>query len=451
MWQGIQAITDYRATPLVCDGDASLPDALNDFYTRFEAQNNMPAGKTTPTPTDQALCLSAVDIRKTLSRINPRKAAGPDSIPVHVPRECSDQFADVLTDIFNISLSQAVVPVCFKTTTIIAVLKKSSMSCLNDYRPVALTPIIRKCFEQLVMKFIKSSLHTSMDPFQSAYSPNCSTDDAISATIHLSLTHLDKKDNYTSTSISSTTSLNTSSPQSCVLSPLLFTLLTHDCAAKYSSNRIIKFADDTIAVCLIRNTDESAYRIETLVGSNPYEVSKGVSKIIRHPKYNSFTNDNDITLLRLNSAVTFTDYIRPVCLAGQESNFPDGTSCWITGWGNIASGVWLPSPGVLQEAEVPVVDRIQCDSMLGPGLVTENMICAGVLEGGTDTCQGDSGGPMVTKQGAVWIQAGITSWGKGCALPGLPGVYTLVSQYQSWISSTIKQNLPGFVTYTPTP
>ncbi|XP_026801320.3 serine protease 27 isoform X2 [Pangasianodon hypophthalmus] len=190
---------------------------------------------------------------------------------------------------------------------------------------------------------------------------------------------------------------------------------------------------------------------QTLIGSNPYEVSRGVSKIIRHPKYNGFTNDNDITLLRLNSAVTFTDYIRPVCLAGQESNFPYGTSCWITGWGNIASGVWLLSPGVLQEAEVPVVDRIQCDSMLGPGLVTENMICAGVLEGGTDTCQGDSGGPMVTKQGAVWIQAGITSWGKGCALPGLPGVYTLVSQYQSWISSTIKQNLPGFVTYTPTP
>ncbi|MCJ8729147.1 hypothetical protein PDJAM_G00102670 [Pangasius djambal] len=125
---------------------------------------------------------------------------------------------------------------------------------------------------------------------------------------------------------------------------------------------------------------------QTLVGSNPYEVSRGVSKIIRHPKYNSFTNDNDITLLRLNSAVTFTDYIRPVCLAGQESHFPAGTSCWITGWGNIASGV-LPSPGVLQEAEVPVVDRIQCDSMLGPGLVTENMICAGFIEGGTDTCQ----------------------------------------------------------------
>ncbi len=44
-----------------------------------------------------------------------------------------------------------VVPTCFKATTIIPVPKKSSPSCFNDYRPVALTPIPMKCFERLVM------------------------------------------------------------------------------------------------------------------------------------------------------------------------------------------------------------------------------------------------------------------------------------------------------------
>ncbi|KAK3566956.1 hypothetical protein QTP86_007012 [Hemibagrus guttatus] len=43
----------------------------------------------------------------------------------------------------------------------------------------------------------------------------------------------------------STTTLSTGAPQGCVLSPLLFTLLTHDCAAMHSSNHIIKFANDT--------------------------------------------------------------------------------------------------------------------------------------------------------------------------------------------------------------
>ncbi|KAK3510372.1 hypothetical protein QTP70_005671 [Hemibagrus guttatus] len=44
---------------------------------------------------------------------------------------------------------------------------------------------------------------------------------------------------------SSTTTLSTGAPQGCVLSPLLFTLLTHDCAVMHRSNQIIKFADDT--------------------------------------------------------------------------------------------------------------------------------------------------------------------------------------------------------------
>ncbi len=60
---------------------------------------------------------------------------------------------------------------------------------------------------------------------------------------------------------SSTTTLSTGAPQGCVLSPLLFTLLTHDCTAKFSSNHIINFADDT-SVGLIRNNNETHYREE---------------------------------------------------------------------------------------------------------------------------------------------------------------------------------------------
>ncbi|KAK3552286.1 hypothetical protein QTP86_008550 [Hemibagrus guttatus] len=108
-----------------------------------------------------------------------------------VHRECAAQLADVFTDIFNISLSSAVVPTCLKTTTIVPVPKKSTFSCLNDYRPVALTPIVMKCFERLVMRHIKTQLPSSLDPLQFAYRPNGSTDDAITTTLHLSLTHLD--------------------------------------------------------------------------------------------------------------------------------------------------------------------------------------------------------------------------------------------------------------------
>jgi hypothetical protein len=44
-----------------------------------------------------------------------------------------------------------------------------------------------------------------------------------------------------------------------VLSPLLYSLVTHDCTATHDSNTIIKFAVDTMMLGLINNGNESAY------------------------------------------------------------------------------------------------------------------------------------------------------------------------------------------------
>ncbi|KAI4880411.1 hypothetical protein NFI96_031890 [Prochilodus magdalenae] len=59
-----------------------------------------------------------------------------------------------------------------------------------------------------------------------------------------------------------TTTMNTGVPQGCVLSPLLFTLLTNDCCAKYNTHHIIRFVDGTTVVGHISNGDDSAYREE---------------------------------------------------------------------------------------------------------------------------------------------------------------------------------------------
>ncbi|XP_038565946.1 polyserase-2-like isoform X1 [Micropterus salmoides] len=188
--------------------------------------------------------------------------------------------------------------------------------------------------------------------------------------------------------------------------------------------------------------------LQSLQGSNTNKVSQTVSQIIIHPSYNSGTEENDICLLKLSSPVTFTTYIQPVCLAAPGSTFYKGTVSWVTGWGTIGSGVPLPSPGNLMEVQIPVVGNRQCNCNYGVGRITSNMMCAGLSAGGKDSCQGDSGGPMVSKQSGRWIQEGVVSFGRGCALPNFPGVYTRVSQYQSWINSQITSNQPGFLTFT---
>ncbi|XP_031417421.1 LOW QUALITY PROTEIN: transmembrane protease serine 9-like, partial [Clupea harengus] len=187
---------------------------------------------------------------------------------------------------------------------------------------------------------------------------------------------------------------------------------------------------------------------QTQQGSNPNEVSRSVDRIVLHPNYDSDTSDNDIAMLRLSSPVQFSNFIRPVCLAASGSVFNNGTDSWVTGWGNIGEGVALPFPETLQEVEVPVVGNRQCNCLNGAGTITENMICAGLLAGGKDSCQGDSGGPMVNKQQTVWVQSGVVSFGFGCARPELPGVYSRVSRYQSWIGSQIQSDPPGFVTFS---
>jgi hypothetical protein len=52
--------------------------------------------------------------------------------------------------------------------------------------------------------------------------------------------------------------LNTDAPQVCVLSPLLYSMFTHDYVAMHASNSIIKFAGDTTIVSLITNNNETA-------------------------------------------------------------------------------------------------------------------------------------------------------------------------------------------------
>lgn len=67
-------------------------------------------------------------------------------------------------------------------------------------------------------------------------------------------------------------------------------------------------------------------------------MSRKVAEIVIHPNYDSDTSDNDIALLRLSSPVSFTDYIRPVCLAASGSVFNNGTDSWVTGFGNVKEG-----------------------------------------------------------------------------------------------------------------
>uniref|UniRef100_A0A3B5BNQ2 Suppression of tumorigenicity 14 n=1 Tax=Stegastes partitus TaxID=144197 RepID=A0A3B5BNQ2_9TELE len=159
-------------------------------------------------------------------------------------------------------------------------------------------------------------------------------------------------------------------------------------------------------------------------------VKKNVKQVISHPNYNDYTFDNDIALMELESPVTYSDYIQPICLPAAQHDFPTGSTVWITGWGAKREGGFAAS--VLQKAQVRTINSAVCNKLMG-GQITSRMLCAGVLSGGVDACQGDSGGPLSSPARSRMFLAGVVSWGDGCARRNKPGIYTTVTKFRAWI------------------
>lgn len=66
----------------------------------------------------------------------------------------------------------------------------------------------------------------------------------------------------------------------------------------------------------------------------PNTVHKRVKRLICHPEYNPLLSlNNDIALMELDSPVTLSQYIWPICLPVATYLLPAGQSVWITGWG----------------------------------------------------------------------------------------------------------------------
>ncbi|XP_069830530.1 mannan-binding lectin serine protease 1 isoform X2 [Dendropsophus ebraccatus] len=166
------------------------------------------------------------------------------------------------------------------------------------------------------------------------------------------------------------------------------------------------------------------------------EQSLQAKRFILHPGYKSGTFQNDIALLELSARAHLNDYVTPVCLPDAEVQADDFVV--VSGWGK---QFLKRLPESLMEIEIPVVAHEVCKAgytKMGK-LLSEDMICAGLSEGGQDACSGDSGGPMVTfsRETNKWYLVGTVSWGVGCGESNKYGVYSNVYKNLHWIKETV--------------
>ena len=197
----------------------------------------------------------------------------------------------------------------------------------------------------------------------------------------------------------------------------------------------------TAAHCVLGSRAED---IDVLVGtndlSNPGSGAQriAVTEIILSPTYNDITMDGDFALLRLAEPAEGT----PIPVIDDRDYEIPGVEATVTGWGDTTGGTGS-FPSRLQEVELPIIDlEVANATPAYDGTLTGNMLAAGLEEGGKDSCQGDSGGPLIvpSPRAPGWMQAGIVSFGEGCAEPGAYGIYTRVGNFRDFITGHIRPN-----------
>ncbi|MQY20856.1 serine protease [Nocardia macrotermitis] len=144
-------------------------------------------------------------------------------------------------------------------------------------------------------------------------------------------------------------------------------------------------------------------------------ITVGVKAIRVDPAFHVSTFDGDLSFHHDIAVLTLaTPLKRPTARVAA----PHGRTGTVVGWG--ATSDADDSNAQLRAVTVPLATDASCATAYGPEFVPAEALCAGSTT--ADTGEYDSGGPLLV-DGAV---AGITSWGKGSAQPGYPGVYARI-------------------------
>lgn len=151
-----------------------------------------------------------------------------------------------------------------------------------------------------------------------------------------------------------------------------------------------------------------------------------IEKIITHKGYGPDMNghwQNDICLMRVVEPFVFHETRQPISLfTMDEATIPMGNGH--------NHDDRLNFPDELQLHKVPIISKEDCNTKCAPvGGIPDKQICAANPKGGKDGCYAAEGGPLAI-DGRL---AGVGAWGYDCKEHGLPGVYTEIAAYRSWI------------------
>ena len=116
------------------------------------------------------------DVRKYIKSIS-TKAIGSDHLSLDMILPVLESITTVVTHIINFSLTCNVFPAQWKNAYVVPLPKTSNPTCVTEYRPISILPILSKVLESIVNDQLYSFLSSNnlLCPFQSGFRPYHST------------------------------------------------------------------------------------------------------------------------------------------------------------------------------------------------------------------------------------------------------------------------------------
>lgn len=163
-----------------------------------------------------------------------------------------------------------------------------------------------------------------------------------------------------------------------------------------------------------------------------YMVS--VEKVLRHPGFVQQTYANDISLLKVDKPFVLSELVNPICVSLSPVDVLR-KRVRVAGWGHLEHRG--PPQLYLRYTNVTALPNQKCVEVFGKfGYNSTIMFCA--HETIQNTCEGDSGGPAVVRaDDGRFLVVGLVSYGIGCTNRSIPGVYTRLDAFVTWLTENV--------------
>ena len=309
-WRNLKLATARRPPPAEAGADSpeemeAAADALNRHFATVgsriadELRDSVAAARDSPRPS--TVCAAAFhlqgvtlpELSRCLRSMSASRAVGLDGVPLFAVRKCFPVIAPYLLRLINLSLSTKVFPDCWKTASIVPILKSGDPTVPSNNRPISLLSVLSKILEKVVCTQLTSYLERVciLSPRQYAYRSHHSTEDALLCVVERLIANTDEG------LVSSVTTLDLSKafdsvdhelllcklswygvadlewfrsyltgrqqvvrggretlpvtcgvPQGSIIGPILFILFTTDLPAHVTHGILTSYADDTVHV-----------------------------------------------------------------------------------------------------------------------------------------------------------------------------------------------------------